>query len=305
MQLFSHLRFRAFLIVLLASAALELCLFCMPLFASSPIVLIKESDIKPYSRAIEGFRGFCGCTVLEFNVEETDAIEQALKEHPAAVVTVGTNAFRKARGIRNLPLVYSMTIPADIAEPLPDNVSGVSMDIAPEEYLDAIRGLFPDAKRIGLLYNPENTGQFVRDAEIAARSRQLTLVAKSITDPRRMPALLDDLRKSIDVFLLLPDKTLIHPDALDYVMLVSFQNNLPVFSFSSRYLDRGAAAALTVSPFSMGAQTGILVRQLMNGTKGPLRHYSRNAKLVVNKTVCTKLGVRFNEETVRSAEKVD
>ncbi len=278
-------------------AALLLCLFCASLPASAAdVILINESNIKPYRSAADGIRSSCTCSVQEFDLEDADEIEAALREAPAAVVAVGTNAFRRAQGIRNIPLVYSMVIPADTAGALAENMSGVSMDIAPGEYLDAMTGLFPDAKRIGLLYDPENTGQFVRVAEAAARDRGITLIAKQVRDPRRVPALLDELRKNIDVFWMLPDKTIIQPETVDYLMLISFQSGLPVFSFSVKYLDRGAAAALTISPFDMGVQAGKLVRSVTADRKGPVRNYARGATLTVNRKVCTKLGVRINEE---------
>ncbi len=291
---------------LLALAALVLCLHSLPFSASAAdVVLIKESDVKPYRAAIDGIKSSCTCSVQEFDLEDADEIEYALKGGPAAVVTVGTDAYRKALGIRNIPLVYSMVMPADTAGPQPDNISGVSMDIEPGEYISAITALFPDARRIGLLYDPDNTGEFVRDAEAQAREAGVALIAKSVRDPRRIPVLLDELRKRIDVFWMLPDRTIIHPETVDYLMLVSFQSNLPVFSFSRKYLDGGAAAALVVTPFDMGVQAGKLVRSLAADKKGPLRVYAKGAKLLVNRKVCTKLGVRINEETASRAEKVE
>jgi putative ABC transport system substrate-binding protein len=291
---------------LLAFAALVLCLHTLPLpAAAADIVVIKESDIQPYRSAIDGIKSSCTCSVQEFGLEDVDEIENALKAHPAAVVAVGTKAFREAQGIRNVPLIYSMVIPADTAGPLPDNISGVSMDIEPGEYISAITALFPDVKRIGLLYDPDTTGEFVRDAEAQAREAGVALIAKSVRDPRRIPALMDDLRKKIDVFWMLPDETIVQPETVDYLMLVSFQNNLPVFSFSRKLLDRGAAAALVVTPFGMGVKAGRLVRSLAADKKGPLRVYAKGARLLVNRNICTKLGVRINEEAASRAEKVE
>jgi putative ABC transport system substrate-binding protein len=292
--------------ILIALPALLLCLFFLPLPApATDIVLIKESDIKPYRSAIDGIKSSCTCSVLEFDLDDADEIEHALKGRPTAVVTVGTDAYRKARGIRNIPLVYAMVIPADTAGPQPDNISGVSMDIEPGEYISAITSLFPDAKRIGLLYDPDNTGEFVRDAEAQAREAGVALIAKSVRDPRRIPALLDDLRKKVDVFWMLPDRTVIQPETVDYLMLVSFQSSLPVFSFSRKFLDEGAAAVLVVTPFGMGVQAGKLVRSLAADKKGPLQVYAKSAKLLVNRKVCAKLGVRIDEETASRAEKVE
>lgn len=287
-------------------AALQLCLFCVPITVfASDIILVKDAEIRPYREAIEGFKSSCSCTVRELFLSDADAIEQAIKERPDAIVGVGTRTFRKIRKITNVPLIYTMVMPSEAADSPGDNVSGVSMDIAPEAYLDAITRLFPDAKRIGVLFDPEHTGPFVRDSLASARARGIALVAKTMRDPRQMPAQLDELRNKVDVLWMLPDETLVTPDTIDYLMLFSFQNNIPVFSFSKKYVQQGAAAALKVTPFDMGVQAGELARMLLQGKEGPLREYARNPRLIVNRKVCTKLGVRLNNDIVHNAENVE
>jgi ABC-type uncharacterized transport system substrate-binding protein len=88
-------------------------------------------------------------------------------------------------------------------------------------------------------------------------------------------------------------------------MLFSFQNNLPVFSFSKKYVKNGAAAALAIDPFDMGAQAGEQYRILSRGGKGPLRAYARSARLIVNRKVIEKMKVQTSSEILRSAEFVE
>lgn len=306
MNIVSRNKHRIPLKSILAVAALQLCLFSAPVNAfASDIIVVKDAEIKPYRDAIEGFKSSCNCTVREFYLSDIDAIERAIKERPDAVVAVGTQAFRKLKAIKNVPLIYIMVIPPEMADSLGDNVSGVSMDIAPEAYLDSITGLFPDAKRIGVLFDPEHTGAFVRDSAASARAKGIMLVKKAIRDPRQMPALLNELRNKVDVLWMLPDETLIDPDTIDYLMLFSFQNNMPLFSFSKKYVEHGAAAALKINPFDMGVQAGELAQVLLQRRGGHLRVYARSPKLIVNRKVCAKLGVRFNDDIVRHAENVE
>jgi len=291
------------LVTILVMAALHLCPFGAPRHAlASDIVIVKDTEIKPYRDAIEGFKSSCSCTAREFDLSNIDEVEKAIKERPDAVLAVGTRTFRKIKTIRNVPLIYTMVIPSEAVDAPGDNVSGVSMDMAPDTYLDSITGLFPDTRKIGVLFDPEHSGSFIQEAAARARARGMTLVAKIMRDPRRMPALLDELRHKIDVLWMLPDDTLMQPDTVDDLMLFSFENNVPIFSFSKKLVQRGAAAALRIDPFDMGVRAGELLRQ---GGNGPLRVYARSPKLVVNRKICAKLGVRMNDDLVRHADTVE
>ncbi len=281
-------------------------LFAAPLPAlASDVLIIKDADIKLYQEAIQGFQKTCDCSVREMDLSDLDAIETALKAKPDAVVALGTQALRRTRTIRNVPLIYAMVMPSEAAEATGGNVSGVSMDIAPAEYLAAMAGLFPDAKRIGVLFNPDQTGPYVKDASLAARKNDISLILKPVSNARKAPALLNELRGKIDVLWMLPDTTILNSEMVDAILLFSFQHNVPVFSFSKKYVQMGAVAALTIDARTIGKQAGELARSLLQNGNGPLRAYATNPRLIVNTKVGAKLGVRINGELFQNAEKVE
>ena len=293
---------------LLLTAALLLYLFVSPALApAKEVVVIKDIEIKPYRDAIEGFKSACGCVVRELELSDAGALEEAVEARPDAVVAVGTEAFRKVKTIKNIPVIYIMVMPseADASALSADNVSGVSMDIAPETYLTAIAGLFPGAKRIGVLSDPAHTGLFVQEAAAVARGWGIGLVVKTIRDPRQVPVFLDELRDNVDVLWMLPDSTLVNPDTVNYLMLFSFQHDLPVFSFSKRYVSLGAVAALNINPYDMGAQAGEIARRVTHGGKGPIRSYAKHPRLIVNRKVAAKMGVEINNEVAGHAETIE
>jgi putative ABC transport system substrate-binding protein len=291
---------------LVIAAALALCPFAAPRTAlAADVLLVKDADIKPYSDVIQGFKKTCGCSVREINLDDPAAIEQAIKARPAAVVAIGTQTFRKIKAIRNVPIIYVMVMPSEAAEASGGNVSGISMDIDPEIYLDTMTRLFPHAARIGVLFDPEHTGPFVQEAIAAARARGVTLVVKKVRDPQQTPALLEELRGKVDVLWMLPDATLVNSDTINYFMLFSFQNNIPIFTFSEKIVAMGAVAALKIDPADMGAQAGEMAGTLMQGGKVAPRVYARTPHLIVNMKVGAKIGTRLNGEIVRNAEKVE
>lgn len=291
---------------LLIATALLVRLFVAPLPAlASDVLIVKDSDIKPYQDAIQGFQKTCSCSVREMDLSDLGALEEALKAKPDAVVVFGTQAFRRIKEVRNVPLIYAMVMPSETAEAIGKNVSGVSMDVDPAVYLAAMAGLFPDAKNIGVIFNPGQTGPLVREASVAARQQGISLVLKPVLEPHEAPAHLKELRGKIDVLWMLPDPTIMNTEMIDAMLLFSFQQSVPVFSFSKKYVEMGAVAALTIAPRNMGEQAGEMARSLLQDGKGPLREYARDPRLIVNSKVGAKLGVRINGKLFRNAEKIE
>ncbi len=284
--------------------ALRLFVAPTPAFASD-VLIIKDSDIKPYQDAIKGFIKTCGCSARVMDLTDPGAIEKAVKARPAAIVAIGTQTLRKIKAIKNVPIIYAMVMPSEAAEATGSNVSGISMDIDPEHYLDTMTHLFPHATRIGVLFDPEHTGPFVQEASVAARAQGVTLVLKKVHDSLEVPALLADLRGKIDVLWMLPDATLVNADTVSYFMLFSFQNNVPIFSFSEKIVEMGAIAALKIDPADMGAQAGDMAKTLIKGGRVAARAYARTSRLIVNMKVGAKIGLHLDGELVQNATRVE
>ncbi len=291
---------------LIITTTLALRLFVAPLPAlASDVLIIKDADIKPFQEAIQGFTKTCGCSIRVMDLTDPAALEKAVKARPAAVVAIGTQTLRKIKTIKSVPIIYAMVMPSEATEASGGNVSGISMDIDPGKYLDTMTRLFPHPIRIGVLFDPEHTGPFVQEAAADARARGIPLVLRKVRDSQEVPALLDDLRGKIDVLWMLPDATLVNSDTVNYLMLFSFQNNVPIFSFSERIVEMGAVAALKIDPADMGAQAGEMTNTLIQGGKVATRAYARTSHLVVNTKVGAKIGVHLNGELVQNAEKVE
>jgi putative ABC transport system substrate-binding protein len=296
-------RLSVFLFALGALSAL-IAFFPFPAHAFN-VIVIKNAELRPYQDALRGFRDACNCDAQELKLEEDDGGGAVLQKSPDAVVAIGTTVFKKVRAIEDVPVIYAMVMPSEAALSLRPNISGVSMDISPETYISTMKELFPKAKKIGLLYDPRHTAAFVAEAEKAARAAGLELVDKQVRDPREIPGLLDKMRGTIDVLWMVPDATIAAAEAVDYLLHFSFQNTVPIFSFSKKYVEMGAVAALDVDPYDMGAQAGEIVNRLSAGKTGAIRAWARASHLTVNPKVAAKMGLKIKDEITKRAGNVE
>lgn len=285
--------------------------FLVSSFASADafeVVAVKSADFKPYNDALKGFGNACNCEVRELNLVEDEkqiTVEKISRLSPDAVLAIGTEAFKKVKSIKDIPVIYTMVIPSETVTPLQKNISGVSMDISPETCITTIIEIFPEAKRIGLLYDPQYTGLFVKKAIDVARQKGVGIISKIVLNSSDAPALIDEMQGKIDIFWMLPDLTVVNSETLNYMLLFSFENKVPIFTFSRKYVEMGALAALNIIPFDMGVQAGEIARMLSEGHKDSIRVYTKKAHLIINTKVAKKLGIKIKNEFLRRAEIIE
>jgi len=271
------------------------------------VAVIKSADIKPYNEAVEGFRRTCDCTVSEMSIsaELSDDVSHIVRDMNAeGVLAVGLDALKRAQAIEDRPVVYALVPSPREAVRGKNNVSGVNMVFSPFIQLNTLHEIFPRFRRVGIIYDPDNTGFFVKEAKRAASEVGLELVLKAAGSARDVPRLLDGMLGEIDVFWMLPDITVANLEAVKYLLLFSFRNKVPVFSFSKKYVEMGAVAAMNIVPFDIGVQAGEIMRTVRDakGSGFPLRVDARKADLIINRKVARKMGLSISDEILARSE---
>jgi len=294
----------------LAALAAAFLLSSAALLSAAEFVIVKSSSIRPYNDALEGFKSTCMCTVSELNLSEIgkeNVQQQITSTRPVGVLAIGMDALRSVSTMKAPPIFYTMVTEYGPGSPVNmKNLSGFSMDLLPETYLHNMAGLFPAAKKIGIIYSRQNTGKLVRDATAISRSIGLEIVAREVSGPGEVPAAIDSLKGRIDMFWMLPDPMVVTPQTVDAILLFSFQHKVPVFSFSGKYVKMGALASLSADPFHLGARTGeLVVKRLNTGSyENPVHLHPLKVILTINKKVAEKFSLPQDSEIFRKADEV-
>ncbi len=259
------------------------------------ITVMKSADLKPYRDVIRGIRDAHVCNIRERELDDFDGPDFVIAERTTAVIAVGTAAFRKVRVIANLPVLYVMVMPSEVDRFPGSNISGVGMDAAPGEYLSAMRRAIPDAKRIGVLYDPSYTGKFVDEAITAARDSGMELLVRQVRGTAGVPAALHSLAGRADILWMLPDPSVSTAESVDFLLRYSISQNVPIFTFSRKYVEMGAVASLDVDPYDMGLQVAALAKRLIDSGGEPIHVPARKTRLTINEKTAAKMGIKLGE----------
>jgi putative ABC transport system substrate-binding protein len=274
------------------------------------VAVICDREVAPYRALLEGLTSACNCTVRVIPPREAkpEGLEQRLKaEGVRAVLAVGLQAQAAVEGVRDLPVVLTMVPQVAPWVAAQANRSGVEMSLPPRRHLETLRRVFPRAKRIGLVFDPAQTGDYVREAQAAAAELNLALETREIARPGELSSRLEELRGRVDVIWVLPDPTVLQGENLNLLLLASFESRVPLYGFARKYVELGAIAASQVDFAALGDQVAGLVRRVSlkpAGVAPPRWEYARGAQLVLNQKVARKMGIVFDPEVLEDAADV-
>jgi ABC-type uncharacterized transport system substrate-binding protein len=270
-------------------------LLALPAYAAD--LLIVQSQHRPaYDQAVRLIQHGCAKnseTLVMSDYAEFDLARIVREEQPRLVVAVGDQALKEARKLRRQPVVFIMAL--DVNEKtLGDNVTGVTLNVSPDNYLKLFKKL--QLQRIGVLYDPRRSGAYLARARQAAPSYGIEVVAIEVRSPREVPSALERLKQAgVGGIWMLPDSTAVSPENVDAYFLFAQKQNLPVISFARGYLAKGALAVLEVSRQAIGEQSCSLVNKVRKGSQAaelPVTDVSETT-LFTNDNVASKLEIKL------------
>ena len=182
---------------------------------------------------------------------------------PDVIVPISTpSAQAVAAATRDIPVVFTAVtdpVSAQLVKSMDKpgaNITGLS-DMAPvAEHVALIREILPQAKRIGVLYNPgePNSVVLVKALKDEAAKAGLTVVEASVPKSSDAQQAVRSLVGKADAVYIPLDNTVV--SALESVIAVGQQAKLPIFSADTDSVARGTVARRRVRGHGGGRQGG-------------------------------------------------
>jgi putative ABC transport system substrate-binding protein len=209
----------------------------------------------------------------------------------------------------NIPVVYAMILnPPSTIGAGAKNVTGASMNVSVEETIHLFKQLGPQIRRVGVVFNRAKTGYLVSLADTVAQQQGLQLIAKEIRSSKEAIPALDALQgEGIDALWILPDETILAPEVLQYMLLFSYRNKVPLLGLSERQAQMGALLALSfASSEDIGKQAAELANGILGGKTAADIPYTtaRQVKITVNLKAAQKLGIEVPKSIIAMADNV-
>jgi putative tryptophan/tyrosine transport system substrate-binding protein len=230
------------------------------------------------------------------------------------ILTISTPSSQDAAAAtKEIPILFSaITDPlaAGLVESLSKpgrNVSGTTDRSPVAGQMDLIREIIPNAKKLGVIYNPGevNSVASVKDIKAESAKRGMTLIEAPAPSSSAVRTAAETLVGKVDAIHIPTDNTVVL--ALESVIKVCQENKIPLFASDVESVSRGAMAAVAIDYYKLGRQTGVMAKKLLEGTAkiSQMRvEEQKDLLLHLNIGQTTKMGVTIPEPIVLRATRV-
>src|SRR5665647_929637 len=184
-------------------------------------------------------------------------------------VTACATAIAVAQAVTDIPVLFTaVTDPVDAGlvaslESPGGNVTGTSDAVPVSDLLELVTRLSPDAKTVGIVYNPgeSNAVTQVGWAQDAAADLGLEIVLATADTSNAVQQAAESL--DVDAFFVITDNTVV--SALETLIQVAEAKGIPVIASEGDSVARGAIATIGISYYDLGYQTGEMAVKILKG----------------------------------------
>jgi putative ABC transport system substrate-binding protein len=295
-------------------------LLCLLIFlapdpvGAAEVAILTSADLAAYNQAVAGFKAAMppSTTFIEYDMQGNMARGRKLARKIRAsdatlLLAVGVKAALVSKlEIVDIPVVFCMVLdPArhDLNAP---NMTGIRLDVPIERQFKTMRSVLPPVKRLGVLYDPEKTGNLVQEARLMAKAMGFELIEREVRTGKDLPAVLRAIVPQIQALWLVPDSTVLTEDSLKFVMDTTLDSNVPVVGFSSELVRSGALVGLSVRYEDVGRQAGALARKILSEQARPSTSMfpPERLRLSLNLKTARFLGIVIPSDVVSNADEL-
>jgi len=300
-----------------------LCLSIIPIsvpssFAKELVIVLKSHKAEPYDIALNSLRRTLrdkGHNPIfeEYLLPEEgqgEQLSEIRKKNPRLFVALGSAAASQvAKVVKNTPVVFCMAlnpVASGFIRSMAssgNNLTGASLDIPFHLQFEALRSIVPHAKKVGVIYNPQDTEGVIQQARKTAREMGLDLVAISIASEDKVPAALRSLDKTVDALWSVADSTTFSSGSAEFILLHTLRNRIPFMGLSPAFVKAGALMALEVDYQEVGAQCGGLAAKILTGDQPSSLPVTTPQKITlhVNMKTAETIGLKIPPDRLKGA----
>lgn len=239
--------------------------------------------------------------------------QQFVADRKDLILAIATPAAQAAaHATEDIPIVFTAVtdpVAAGLVESweVPGkNVTG-SSDMTPvARQLELLTEIAPQVKRVGIIFNPgeSNSQVQVELAEQAATELGLTLVKAGVNSSAEVMQAASSLVGRVEALYVPTDNTV--ASAIDSVVLVAEDNDLPLIVGEDTLVERGALATLGINYFELGYEAGLLASKILSGADPAELSVTSQQEFAValNLAAAEQIGLTFPQGLLEKAATV-
>ncbi len=276
-------------------------------------LIVMSSNLWPYQKAANGIKDFFGenpspvqiKVIYLTNIDKKNGLQKTISDFdPQVILPIGTEAtLTTIDSPVKTPIVLSMVLHPGKKIMDDPRTTGVLLDIPIRTQILWFKLIVPTLKKIGIIYT-ENTEDLIDIAVSEAPSLGVTIVPLKIHDIADITNRLEELTKSADALLAVPDSTIYNPVITPHLILFTLRHKMPFMGLSRNFTKSGALFSLDSDYYEIGKKAGTLALRIIQGEKVENLPFVHPDKVVpvFNHRIARLLGIELDDSLIRMSK---
>lgn len=249
------------------------------------------------------------------SIDKLDGVAQDLVKAEVdlifSVTTPATQAAKKATASNNIPVVFGVLtdpvgagVVTSLAQP-GGNITGVTFGPQEARRLEWLTKIAPAAKRVYIIYNPDdNSARLALETATATAAKLgLEIVSREARNPDEVAAALTDFPENVDALYLLPDSQT--EAELEDILAVANARHLPTSVANAGAVERGPLYSYAMKLDPTGRQAARLADQILKGIEpADLPVETTEFFLAINLNTAEAIGLTIPDDILSQAETI-
>ena len=276
------------------------------------VIVIRSQPIEAYGEAIKGFEVGCkrnnisvtAIYDMKGDMDEGKSVIKNIKENkpcPDLILAVGVLAATLVKEqFTDIPVIFCMVINYGRFNLEGANMTGISSEASIGDQFGVLKTLLGSGKKVGVVYDPNETGSIISEAVFIAGKYGFDLVKSEVTSGDEIPSALKNMVDKINALWIVPDSTVVTKGALEMILKAALKHRLPVFCTSSAIVKAGALVSISPDYKQTGIQAAQLAQELLNNPTVRSLGVKQPDKLKVTLNTQTAGIIRVDTSPLRS-----
>lgn len=223
---------------------------CAPVMAGEPeLAVVVSSHIRPFVQAMNGFRSKMSEPMVLSYVDSNPELvrHRLLSGRFELVIAIGPAAARmvcKDTSAQARKLYLMVLDPWELLGR--SALCGVHLRISPLQQFRMITERMGPGRRVGVLYNPAENGQWIVNASAVAPIAHVSLVPVKVGKREDVSQAFSDAARTIDTLLFIPDSTVISEAMVTYLVKNALLKGIAPVGYNRFFLETGSVMAFVI-----------------------------------------------------------
>lgn len=265
------------------------------------LIINSNAGVEKYRMVQEEFKKTVSMPVREIDLARQDISGKKLTSDPADIVyCIGAKAYLLCNeNIKNKPMVFSSIINWQRLS-LSADAFGVSNELNARMPIYMFRSVFPEVKKIGVLYSREYNLQWFENTAIQAKELEIELKGKTVSEKRNIMPSLKELTAGVQAIWLIPDPMVIPEKKYLYdILKTCHENRIPVFTYHSAFVRLGAVMSVAVDNPTIGRQVAGIAAEILSGKNPEDRvQFPAGSDITLDLKKAGEYGLKYNSNAL-------